>query len=158
MKFDDVANIWTIDPGSLSNVARGQVYFARVKHLVDEFFAGRQERSEMIKGNRFCRGHLRKAVGCRSAMLSQNRQIKGLLERADRRLAAQRALAAMPKRGRHLRDLEMKIEGLRVRISEQDQKLAELYDMINGRHKDGLSNREPVAVRELDGSAAKRAK
>lgn len=141
MKFEDIANIWSVDLSTLSNAARGQVYFARVKYLVDQFFVKPQISSEMINGNRFCRTHLRKAVGCRPAILSQNRRIKSLLARADERLTAQRALAALPKRGRRMRDLELSIEGLRARVDEQDRKLTELYEMLGGPAKPSPSDR-----------------
>jgi len=58
-----------------------------------------------------------------------------------------------------MRDLEISIEGLRVRIDEQERKLAELYDLLGSQAKQPTSDRQlTMAVNELNRNAAKRPK
>lgn len=132
MRFDEVANIWTVDLSALSNADRGRVYFERAKQVVREALSDPAERLQAVEGRRFRRSYLVDKIGCQPAVTTQNPKIKRLLVETDERLASE--LAQAEGRGRptpgaqsaEVAELRSAIDKLQRRVDVQAAEIADL--------------------------------
>lgn len=87
MRFEQIQNIWDVDPKMLSNIDRGRLFVERAKSIVNDVLADPSKSPLAIQGNRFRRSYLVRAIGCRPGFLAESVGLRELVHWADVQLA-----------------------------------------------------------------------
>lgn len=135
MRFEEIHNIWSVDPKTLSNIDRGKLFLERAKVVVASVLAD-TSKGKAIQGTRLRRSYLASAIGCRPGALAENPSLRELVLWADRQIAGQseKGQVNRPRLRTRIECLERTICELLSAVSAHGEEIERLrYQLQNWR-------------------------